>query len=105
MPLNNCIEGEIIMEEFAEGFEFIMRMVMEATVLKKRSYSVLRAEDEYERYILKANWYEDKPTLYIIYDNVYGDRYIYYEVKEINRTEIFHLLEVWNEIVSRFEEE
>ena len=88
-------------------FEFIIKMVMEATVLKERSYSVLRAEDEYERYLLTADWckYDNEPTLYIAYDNVRGDRYIHYQVKEVNRTEIDRLLEVWQAIEDSFGEE
>ena len=90
-----------------EKFNYVMRMINEATILKGESYHVLCVEDENERYIMKADWNnsDGTPTLYILYDNVRGDGYIYYEVREINRQEIFHLLKVWNEIVSRFEEE
>ena len=88
-------------------FNYVMRMINEATILKGESYHVLCVEDEDERYILKADWNNSDgvPTLYILYDNVRGDGYIYYEVREINRQEIFHLLEVWNEIASSFGEE
>ena len=95
------------MEKFMENFEMVIRMINEATILKGESYHVLCVEDEHERYILKADWNNSDcaPTLYILYDNVRGDGYIYYEVREINRREIFHLLEVWQKIASTFGEE
>ena len=93
------------MNEFSKDFELVLKMVMEATVLHEKSFNALCCEDEYERYILTADWCEDKPTLYIVHDNVHGDRYIYHEVKEINRTEIVRLLDVWQEIASSFGEE
>ena len=88
-------------------FNYVMRMINEATILKGESYHVLCVEDEDERYILKADWNnrDGVPTLYILYDNVRGDGYIYYEVREINRQEIFHLLEVWDKIEKTFGEE
>ena len=95
------------MNNFKENFELIIRMVSEATVLKERSFNALCVEDDYERYILTADWckIDNKPTLYITYDNVHGDRYIYYEVSEISRTEIVRLLDVWQEIEDRVGEE
>ena len=95
------------MEKFMEEFELVIKMVMEATVLQEKSLNVLCAEDEYERYILKADWdrVDNKPTLYITYDNVHGDGYIYYEVSKISRQEIVRLLEIWDGIASSFGEE
>ena len=93
------------MEKFLNDFELVIKMAMEATVLHEKSLNTLCVEDEYERFILKGDWYQGKPTLYISYDNVRGDAYIYYEVEEVSRQEIVRLLEVWGEIEERFEEE
>ena len=93
------------MRDFMENFEAVLNMAMEATVLHEKSLNVLCVEDDYERYILKGDWYKGAPTLYITYDNVHGDSYIYYEVKQVNRQEIVHLLEIWQEIASSFGEE
>ena len=96
---------EEISMKFTEKFEVVLKMVMEATVLHDKSLNAMCIEDEYERYILTANWYDGAPTLYITYDNVHGDGCIYYEVGEINRQEIVRLLEVWQEIEESFGEE
>ena len=104
MPLDDVIlRGGFTMEKF----NYVIRMVNEATILKGESYHVLCVEDEHERYILKADWNNSDctPTLYILYDNVHGDGYIYYEVSKISRQEIFHLLEIWDGIASSFGEE
>lgn len=93
------------MEKFTEKFELVIKMVMEATVLHEKSLNVLCIEDEHERYTLIADWYKGAATLYITYDNIHGDAYIYYEVKEVSRTEIVRLLEVWDDIASSFGEE
>ena len=91
--------------KFTENFEIVLKMVMEASVLQEKSFHALCVEDAYERYTLTADWYKGAPTLYITYDNVHGERYIYDEVKEVNRTEIVRLLDVWQEIASSFGEE
>ena len=93
------------MKKFMEDFELVIKMAMEATVLHEKSLNALCVEDEYERYVLTADWCDGAPTVYITYDNVHGDRYIYEEVKEVNRTELVRLLEVWQEIASSFGEE
>ena len=85
------------------NFELVIKMAMESTVLHEKSFHALCVEDDYERYILTADWYKGSPTLYITYDNVHGDRYIYYEVKEVNRAEIVRILDVWQEIEKSFE--
>ena len=91
------------MEKFTDNFEFVIKMVMEASVLHEKSLNAMCIEDDYERYLLTADWCNGSPTLYITYDNVHGDRCIYYEVRGISRQEIVHLLEVWEDIVSRFD--
>ena len=93
------------MDKFMENFENVLKMVMEASVLHEKSLNVLCVEDRYERYTVMADWYEGAPTVYITYDNVHGDAYIYYEVEEISRQEIVRLLEVWQEIEEMFGEE
>ena len=93
------------MKGFTEKFELILKMVMEATVLHEKSLNVLCAEDEYDRYILEADWSDGAPTVYITYDNVHGDRCIYHEVSKISRQEIVRLLEVWDDIEEMFGEE
>ena len=95
------------MERFMENFELVIKMVSEASVLKERSFNAMCIEDVYERYILTADWSKvnNAPTLYISYDNIHGDRYIYYEVSKVNRTEIVRLLDVWQELASSFGEE
>ena len=93
------------MEKFMDNFELVLKMAMEATVLHEKSLNVLCVEDDYERYILKGDWYNGAPTLYITYDNVHGDGCIYYEVNRVNRQEIVRLLEVWQEIEDSFEGE
>ena len=95
------------MEKFMEEFELVIKMVMEATVLHEKSFNALCVSDEYERYILKADWdrVDNKPTLYITYDNVHGDWNIYHEVSKISRQEIVRLLEIWDDIASSFEED
>ena len=95
------------MKEFMEDFELIIKMVSEASVLHEKSFNAMCVEDAYERYILTADWDSvgGKPTIYISYDNVHGDAYIYDEVKEVNRQEIVRLLDVWQEIASSFGEE
>ena len=90
------------MKKFMENFELVLKMAMEATVLHEKSLNSLCLSDEYERYILKGDWCEGKPTLYITYDNVHGDWKIYYEVREISRQEIVRLLDVWQEIEDSF---
>ena len=93
------------MNKFTEDFELVLKMVMEATVLHEKSFNALCCEDEYERYILTADWYKGAPTLYIAYDNVHGDRCIHYEVKKISRQEIVRLLEIWDKIEESFDKE
>ena len=85
-----------------KNFDYVIMMVMQANILHEKSYNVLCVEDEYERYILTADWYEGAPVLYISYDNVQGDEYIYYEAKEVNKQEIISLLDVWNDVASSF---
>ena len=91
--------------EFMENFEKVVQMVMEATVLHEKSLNALCVEDDYDRYTLTADWCGGKPTLYITHDNVHGERSIWYEVKQINRTEIVRLLDEWQLIVALFGEE
>ena len=93
------------MKKFTKKFELVLKMIMEATVLHEKSLNVLCVEDEYERYILKADWCDGAPTVYITYDNVHGDRCIYHEVSEISRQEIVRLLEIWDKIEKTFGEE
>ena len=93
------------MKKFSKNFELVLKMVMEATVLHEKSFNVLCVEDEYERYTLMADWCEGAPTVYITYDNVHGDRYLYEEVKAVNRTEIVRILDMWQEIESSFGKE
>ena len=94
------------MEKFLENFEMVIKMVSEATVLKEKSLNRLCVGDEYDRYTLTADWCEGRPTLYIVHVHENnGHRDICYEVKEISKIEIVHLLDEWQEIVSMFEEE
>ena len=90
--------------DFMENFEKVVQMVMEATVLHEKSLNGFCVSDDYDRYILTADWCGGKPTLYIVHDNVHGERQIYYEVKEISRAEIVRLLDEWEMIVSMFGE-
>ena len=93
------------MNEFSKDFELVLKMVMEATVLHEKSFNALVLSDEYERYVLTADWCDGAPTVYIMYDNVHGDRYLYEEVKEVSRTEIVRILSVWDKIEEMFGEE
>ena len=93
------------MEKFLENFEMVIKMVSEATVLKEKSLNRLCVGDEYDRYILTADYVQGRPTLYIVHDNINNGYNICYEVKEISKIEIVHLLDEWQEIVSMFEEE
>ena len=93
------------MKKFTEDFELILKMVMEATVLHEKSLNALCIEDDFDRYILTADWYKGAPTLYITYDNVQGEWYVYDEVEKISRQEIVRLLEVWSKIEKMFGEE
>ena len=92
-------------EKFLENFEMVIKMVSESTVLKEKSLNRFCVCDEYDQYVLTADWCEGRPTLYIVHDNINGHRNICYEVKEISKIEIVYLLDAWQEIVSMFEED
>ena len=99
MPLNDLFLGGFTMNDF----EFVVLMINEACKSHSSSYHVLCVEDGYARYILRAEWLDNHPSLCIMYDDVNGGMEVYREVTDISDTQaIQELIAEWQEIEESF---
>ena len=88
------------------NFDFVMMMIEETCKSHSTSYHVLCVEDNYGRYLMRAEWVNGAPSLCIMYDDVNGNAEIYKEVTNVSDTQTLKdLLGVWDDIASSFGEE
>lgn len=86
-----------------EIFDYITRMVEEASSTHGESTHVLCAQDEYARYIMRADWLDGAPVVYITYDDVNSPTQIYSEVLDTSNTQALNaLIAKWQEIGKSF---
>ena len=86
-----------------EIFDYIMRMVEEASSTHGESTHVLCAQDEYARYIMRADWLDGAPAVNITYDDVNSPMQIHSEVLDTSNTQVLNaLITEWLEIEKSF---
>ena len=87
-------------------FEFVMEMIEEACRSHSSSYHVLSVDDDFGRYIMRAEFVNGAPSLCITYDDVNGGFEVYREVSNISDTDaIKALIAEWQEIEESFKED
>ena len=86
--------------------DFIKDIIEESKRTHQASMQILCVQDDYARYILRADWFEGVPVVYIAYDDVNRPLEVYKEVIDVNDTQaIKDLIAEWQEIESSFGEE
>ena len=83
--------------------DFIADIIEESRRTHKASMQILCVQDDYARYILRADWFEGAPSLCIMYDDVNRGMEVYKEVLDVSDTDaIQQLIEDWHEIEESF---
>ena len=85
------------------NFDFVMLMINETCKSHSSSYHVLCVQDDYARYILRADWFEGAPVVCIMYDDVNRGMEVYSEVLDVTDTKAIEaLIAEWQEIEESF---
>ena len=83
--------------------DFIRDIVEESRRTHQASMQILCLQDEYARYILRADWLEGVPVVCIMYDDVNGGMEVYSEVLDVNDADAINaLIAEWQEIEESF---
>ena len=86
--------------------DFIADIIEESRMTHKASMQVLCVQDDYARYILRADWFNGAPVVCIMYDDVNRGMEVYSEVLDVTDTQaIDDLIAEWQDIASSFGEE
>ena len=85
--------------------DFINDIIEESRMTHEASMQILCVQDDYARYILRADWFNGAPVVCIMYDDVNGGLEIYREVLDVNDADaIQQLIAEWQEIEESFKE-
>lgn len=83
--------------------DFINDILDESFLTHQASTQILCVQDDYCRYILRADWVNGAPSLCIMYDDVNRGMEVYREVLDVNDTDaIQQLIAEWQEIEKSF---
>ena len=83
--------------------DFIADIIEESRMTHQASMQILCVQDEYARYILRADWLNGAPSLCIMYDDVNIGMEVYSEVSDISDTDAIQaLIAEWQEIEKSF---
>lgn len=83
--------------------DFIKDIVEESRRTHQASMQILCVQDDYARYILRADWLEGAPVVCIMYDDVNRGMEVYREVLDVNDTDAINaLIAEWQEIEKSF---
>lgn len=83
--------------------DFIADIIEESRRTHQASMHILCVQDDYARYILRADWLEGVPVVCIMYDDVNSGMEVYREVSDISDTDaIKALIAEWQEIEKSF---
>ena len=83
--------------------DFIMDIIEESKMTHEASMQVLCVQDDYARYILRADWFNGAPVVCIMYDDVNSGLEVYREVLDVTDTQaIDDLIAEWHKIEESF---
>ena len=83
--------------------DFIKDIIEESRMTHEASMQILCLQDEYARYILRADWINGAPVVCIMYDDVNGGLEVYSEVLDVNDADAINaLIAEWQEIEESF---
>ena len=83
--------------------DFIMDIIEESKMTHEASMQVLCVQDDYARYILRADWFNGAPVVCIMYDDVNRGLEVYREVLDVTDTQaIDDLIYEWHKIEEMF---
>ena len=86
--------------------DYITDIIEESRMTHEASMQILCVQDDYARYILRADWFEGAPSLCIMYDDVNRGMEVYSEVLDVTDTNAINaLIAEWQDIASSFGEE
>ena len=83
--------------------DFIKDIIEESRMTHEASMQILCVQDDYARYILRADWFAGAPVVCIMYDDVNGALEVYSEVLDVTDTAAINaLIAEWHEIEKSF---
>ena len=83
--------------------DFIMDIIEESKMTHEASMQVLCVQDDYARYILRADWLDGAPVVCIMYDDVNRGMEAYMEVLDVTDTQAINdLIAEWHKIEESF---
>ena len=83
--------------------DFINDIIEESKMTHEASMQILCVQDDYARYILRADWFNDAPVVCIMYDDVNRGLEVYREVLDVTDTQaIDDLIAEWHKIEESF---
>ena len=83
--------------------DFIMDIIEESKMTHEASMQILCVQDEYARYILRADWLDGAPVVCIMYDDVNRSMEVYREVLDVSDSDAINaLIAEWQEIEKSF---
>lgn len=83
--------------------DFINDIIEESRRTHQASMQILCVQDDYARYILRADWFEGAPVVCIMYDDVNRSMEVYREVLDVNDINAINaLIAEWQEIEKSF---
>ena len=83
--------------------DFIMDIIEESKMTHEASMQILCVQDDYARYILRADWFNGAPVVCIMYDDVNRGLEVYREVLDVTDTQaIDDLISEWHKIEESF---
>ena len=83
--------------------DFIMDIIEESKMTHEASMQILCVQDDYARYILRADWFNDAPVVCIMYDDVNRSMEVYREVLDVSDSDAINaLIAEWQEIEKSF---
>lgn len=83
--------------------DFIMDIIEESKMTHEASMQILCVQDDYARYILRADWLDGAPVVCIMYDDVNRGMEVYKEVLDVTDTQaIDDLISEWHKIEESF---
>lgn len=83
--------------------DFIMDIIEESKMTHEASMQILCVQDDYARYILRADWFNGAPVVCIMYDDVNRGLEVYREVLDVTDTQaIDDLIAEWHKIEESF---
>ena len=83
--------------------DFITDIIEESRRTHEASMQILCVQDDYARYILRADWFNGAPVVCIMYDDVNRGMAVYSEVLDVTDTQAINdLIAEWHKIEEMF---